>query len=162
MWQRKITQNLRSYLSVALIVYIFRVPTLPCTSKASPYLTQRPRCLARSTFALSGGRWGCLGTTACSCQEWTPSAVSVLCVGCRWGTPLSSHHVDTDSVTSASKNTSGKLESEPILSTIVCQGVFFSLVFYLKIFILRIECDAMLNKSGLFWWDDMVPNDKYI
>lgn len=44
----KITQNLRSYLSVALIVYLCRLPTLPCTSKTSPYLTQRPRCLARS------------------------------------------------------------------------------------------------------------------
>lgn len=155
---------LTTYLSVALIVYLCRVPILsPSCTKVlgllrpvhilhnAPVVSRAQS--TRRTFALSGGRWGCLGTTARFCQEWTPSAVSVLCVSCRWGTPSSSHLVDTDSVTSASKNTSGiytreweKWNQLLILSTIVCQGVFFSLVFYLKIFILRIECDAM------FFW----------
>lgn len=156
---------LTTYLSVALIVYLCRVPILsPSCTKVlgllrpvhilhnAPVVSRAQS--TRRTFALSGGRWRCLGTTARFCQEWTPSAVSVLCVSCRWGTPSSSHRVDTDSVTSASKNTSGiytreweKWNQLLILSTIVCQGVFFfSLVFYLKIFILRIECDAM------FFW----------
>lgn len=112
---------LTTYLSVALIVYLCRVPILsPSCTKVlgllrpvhilhnAPVVSRAQS--TRRTFALSGGRWGCLGTTARFCQEWTPSAVSVLCVSCRWGTPSSSHRVDTDSVTSASKNTSGIYE----------------------------------------------------
>lgn len=140
---------LTTYLSVALIVYLCRVPILsPSCTKVlgllrpvhilhnAPVVSRAQS--TRRTFALSGGRWGCLGTTARFCQEWTPSAVSVLCVSCRWGTPSSSHRVDTDSVTSASKNTSGiytreweKWNQLLILSTIVCQGVFFFRLFFI-------------------------------